>query len=60
MRDGGVPIEVVDIETNGSSELYDRKLILVRTDQHIAWRGDALPEQLEHLVSTLTGRAIAS
>jgi len=60
MRDGGVPIEVVDIETNGSSELYDRKLILVRTDQHIAWRGDALPEQLEHLVSTLTGRALAS
>jgi 2-polyprenyl-6-methoxyphenol hydroxylase-like FAD-dependent oxidoreductase len=60
MRDGGVPIEVVDIEANGSSTLYDRKLILVRTDQHVAWRGDALPEHAELLVNTLTGRARAS
>ena len=56
MRDDGIPIEVVDIEADGSSELYDRKLILVRTDQHVAWRGDALPEQPGHLVDTLTGR----
>ena len=60
MRDGGVPIEVVDIEANGSSALYDRKLILVRTDQHVAWRGDAFPEHAQPLVNTLTGRALAS
>ena len=45
MRDHGVPVEVVDVETSGSNGAYDRKLILVRTDQHVAWRGDALPDQ---------------
>jgi 2-polyprenyl-6-methoxyphenol hydroxylase-like FAD-dependent oxidoreductase len=57
MRDGGVPIEVVDVDTNGSHTPYDRKLIIVRTDQHVAWRGDAIPEQPERLVGILTGRA---
>jgi 2-polyprenyl-6-methoxyphenol hydroxylase-like FAD-dependent oxidoreductase len=57
MRDGGVPIEVVDVDTNGSDEPYDRKLIVVRTDQHVAWRGDAIPDQPERLVGILTGRA---
>ena len=59
MRDGGVPIEVVDIEANGSNEFYDRKLIVVRTDQHVAWRGDAIPHQPQNLVDTLRGKAPA-
>lgn len=57
MRDGGVPIEIVDVDTNGSHTPYDRKLIIVRTDQHVAWRGDAIPDQPEKLVGILTGRA---
>lgn len=56
MRDGGVPIEVVDLPTAGSRHPYDRKLILVRTDQHVAWRGDAIPDRPEHLVDILRGR----
>ncbi|HYI26869.1 MAG TPA: monooxygenase, partial [Bradyrhizobium sp.] len=56
MRDGGVPLEVVDLQTGDSQHLYDRKLILVRTDQHVAWRGDAVPESLQYLVDTLRGR----
>jgi 2-polyprenyl-6-methoxyphenol hydroxylase-like FAD-dependent oxidoreductase len=58
MRDGGVPIEIVDVQASGD-ELHDRKLVLVRTDQHVAWRGDALPDQPGRLVDTLTGRASA-
>jgi 2-polyprenyl-6-methoxyphenol hydroxylase-like FAD-dependent oxidoreductase len=60
MRDRGVPIEVVDIDSGGSDELYDHKLMMVRTDQHVAWRGDAIPDRLQDLVDTLTGRATAA
>jgi len=57
MREDRVPIEVVDVDTNGSHTPYDRKLIIVRTDQHVAWRGDAIPDQPQKLVGILTGRA---
>jgi hypothetical protein len=56
MRDGGIPIEVVDLPTGGAKQPYDRKLIVVRTDQHVAWRGDALPDRPERLVDILRGR----
>jgi 2-polyprenyl-6-methoxyphenol hydroxylase-like FAD-dependent oxidoreductase len=60
MRDGGVPIEVVDLQAGGSNHPYDRKLIVVRTDQHVAWRGDAIPDSPEHLVGLLRGRTDTS
>jgi hypothetical protein len=60
MRDSGVPIEIVDVQASVSDRLHDRKLILVRTDQHVAWRGDALPDRPDRLVATLTGRASAN
>jgi 2-polyprenyl-6-methoxyphenol hydroxylase-like FAD-dependent oxidoreductase len=56
MRDGRVPLEVVDLQARGSKHPYDHKLIVVRTDQHVAWRGDAIPERPEHLVALLRGR----
>ena len=39
----GVPLAVLDIEAADASGLYDHKLVLSRPDQHIAWRGNALP-----------------
>lgn len=59
MRDAGVPIEIVDIDADGAGECYERKLMVVRTDQHVAWRGDAIPDQPGKLVNLLTGRAPA-
>ena len=59
MRDGGVPTEIVDIDADRAGECYDRKLMVVRTDQHVAWRGDAIPDQPEKLVDLLTGRTRA-
>jgi 2-polyprenyl-6-methoxyphenol hydroxylase-like FAD-dependent oxidoreductase len=56
MRGSGVPVEVVDVPAQ-ASETYDRKLILVRTDQHVVWRGDTVPDQVENLVDVLRGRA---
>jgi len=59
MRQGGVPIELIDVQPDGPKELYDRKLILVRSDQHVAWRGDALPEKPDDLMNVLLGKARA-
>ena len=52
-----VPLDVVDIRSADSKDAYDRKLILVRTDQHVVWRGDAVPDQVEQLVDRLRGRS---
>jgi len=36
----GVPLTVHRIEHPGAQALYDRPLVLVRPDGHVAWRGD--------------------
>jgi hypothetical protein len=57
MRAAEVPLDIVDIPSAVSRDAYDRKLILVRADQHVAWRGDAVPERVADLVDRLRGRA---
>jgi hypothetical protein len=59
MRAGGIPIEVVGVPTDRSGR-YGRKLILVRTDQHVVWRGDAAPDRAETLIDILRGKARAA
>jgi 2-polyprenyl-6-methoxyphenol hydroxylase-like FAD-dependent oxidoreductase len=49
------PLAIVDIEAEAAAQSYDRKLVLVRTDQHIAWRGDALPDDLHAFLAHLCG-----
>ena len=48
-----VPIEVLDIHPADAASPYDRKLVLVRTDQHVAWRGDRLPDDVDRLIDRL-------
>ena len=38
------------------AELYPTRLTLVRPDQHVAWRGDALPDDPVALLRHVTGR----
>ena len=38
-----VPLEIVTCQEPNISVLYERKLVLVRPDGHVAWRGDTLP-----------------
>ena len=57
MHANGVPFAVVDIPKGEAQPPDARKLILARTDQHVAWRGDALPDDPAHLVGKLLGRA---
>ena len=51
--------EVVDIRDEAIAALYERRLVLVRPDGHVAWRGDALPRDVAGLVAAVTGRRTA-
>jgi hypothetical protein len=61
MRTAGVPLDLVDVAPEKGAALYDRKLVLVRTDQHIAWRGDRLPadgNEQDQLIGVLRGTRV--
>lgn len=51
----GVPLAVLDVEASGMRELYRRKLVLVRPDQHVAWRGDREPGAPLELIDRMRG-----
>jgi hypothetical protein len=36
-------------------DAYRHKLVIAREDQHVAWRGDALPQDAQGLVDRLCG-----
>ncbi len=51
----GVPLTIVDVEEPEAAELYERRLVLVRPDGHVAWRADTLPENCEALIDRVRG-----
>jgi 2-polyprenyl-6-methoxyphenol hydroxylase-like FAD-dependent oxidoreductase len=51
----GVPLTVTDIDAPEAAALYARKLVLVRPDGHVAWRGDAIPQEAEMLIDRVRG-----
>lgn len=42
--ESGIPLKVVTIDDPEIAARYERRLALIRPDQHVAWRGDAWPE----------------
>ena len=48
----GVPLTVLDIDTQPP---YREKLVLSRPDQHVAWRGDAVPTDALGLIDRIRG-----
>lgn len=54
--DLGVPLCVVDLDTLDGRELYPEKLVLVRPDQHVAWRGNRAPNDTAGLIALVSGR----
>jgi 2-polyprenyl-6-methoxyphenol hydroxylase-like FAD-dependent oxidoreductase len=54
-----VPLTVLEVKSPESRELYRHKLVLVRPDQHVAWRGDKEPAAPMDLIDLVRGaRAI--
>jgi hypothetical protein len=55
--DIGMPLTVVaDTLADGRAE-YGSRLVLVRPDQHVAWAGDAPPDDLDGLIRMVAGRS---
>ncbi len=51
----GVPFEAVDLDDPVIASLYGRRLVLVRPDGHVAWRGDDEPSDPGALIARITG-----
>ena len=51
----GVPLTVVPIADPRIGELYERRLVLVRPDGHVAWRADSMPDDPLAVVDRVRG-----
>lgn len=54
-RDRGIPMTFLDVTDAGVAASWGSRLVLVRPDQHIAWRGDARPSDWDRVLSVVTG-----
>ena len=51
----GLPLQALDVSRETLPAVYRHDLLLVRPDQHVAWRGNALPADVAGLIDTLRG-----
>lgn len=51
----GIPLELLEVDNREARELYERDQALIRPDQHVAWRGDRLPDDPGELLDRVTG-----
>ena len=55
----GVPVEVFDVADLAIAKLYEKNLVLVRPDGHVAWRGDRAPSDPLSVIDTVRGAGAA-
>jgi 2-polyprenyl-6-methoxyphenol hydroxylase-like FAD-dependent oxidoreductase len=55
----GVPFKVVRFDDPYVVDLYARRLVLVRPDGHVSWRGDALTEDAKGILEKATGASLS-
>ncbi|MUL65639.1 hypothetical protein BOO86_14265 [Mycobacterium sp. CBMA 234] len=53
--DRGVPLTVVDVRDPHTRKLYERDLVLIRPDNHVAWRGDSVPTDPMAVIDRVRG-----
>lgn len=51
----GLPLEVVALQEPAAVAAYENTLVLIRPDGHLAWRGDAFPDDCGALVDRVGG-----
>jgi len=54
-RRARVPMQVLDVRSAEARGLYKHALVLSRPDQHVAWRGNSVPDRPEELVDLVRG-----
>jgi hypothetical protein len=55
-RSRGLPLAIEVIDDPKAARLYERKLVLVRPDGYVAWRGDTVRDALE-IIDQIRGAA---
>jgi len=55
-----VPLNVLDIEAGSASDTYNHPLVLIRPDQHVAWRGVNEPADPGGLIDLVRGARMAA
>jgi hypothetical protein len=51
-----VPLEMIPIDSPDIAALYERRLVLVRPDGHVAWRSDTSPADPQRVIDAVCGR----
>jgi len=54
----GIPLTVFSTTEAPVVHAYERRLVLVRPDGHVAWRGDAEPQDAQAVLARVTGRRL--
>ena len=56
----GIPLKILQIKDSIPTDLgYKTSMVMVRPDQHVAWRGNTLPTDLAQFFGVLTARLAA-
>jgi 2-polyprenyl-6-methoxyphenol hydroxylase-like FAD-dependent oxidoreductase len=51
----GMPLKIIAMNQSRIKEMYERPLVLVRPDGHVAWRGDATPANAAAVIDRVRG-----
>jgi len=54
-RESGLPLVVLDVDGEETPPAYEHKLVMCRSDLHVAWRGNTVPASTASLVAKLSG-----
>jgi 2-polyprenyl-6-methoxyphenol hydroxylase-like FAD-dependent oxidoreductase len=54
----GLPISYLPLEEKAVRATWERDLVLIRPDQHVAWRGDTPPADWDAVLDRVTGQQI--
>ena len=55
--DRRMPLDVIDVADGHARQLYERDLVLIRPDQHVAWRGNTVPAAAAAVIDRVRGAA---
>jgi hypothetical protein len=57
-KKSGVPLDILEVADAATRDLYEADLVLIRPDQHIAWRGAKSPSDAS--ASAIVARVVGA